>query len=96
MLDCKEITTHMESNLKLLSDASSESNEDTMYRQMIGSWMYLKNTRADICFAVNTLSQFPMELIHVQLIVVKNVLRYLKGIVDYGIRYDATYIHGRV
>ena len=52
----KAMATPMESTLKLLSDASSESVDATMYHQMIGSLMYLMNTRPDICFAVNTLS----------------------------------------
>ena len=49
MMDCKAITTPMASNLKLLSDASSEAVDATMYRQMIGSVMYLTNTR-HICY----------------------------------------------
>ena len=53
MMDCK--TTPMESNLKLPSDASSESIDAMMYRQRIGSLMYLTNTRPDILFGVNTL-----------------------------------------
>ena len=57
MMDYKAKTTPMASNLKLLSDASSESVDATMYRQMIGSLMYLTNMRPDICFVVNTLSQ---------------------------------------
>ena len=56
MMDCKAMATPMASNLKLLSDASSDSIDATMYRQMIGSFMYLMNMRPDICFAVNTLS----------------------------------------
>ena len=52
------MTTPMASNMKLLSDASSEMVDATMYRQMIGSLMYLMNTRPDICFAMNTLSQY--------------------------------------
>ena len=56
MMDCKAMTTPMASNLKLLSDASSELVDATMYRQMIGSLMYLVNTRPDIFFSVNTLS----------------------------------------
>ena len=55
IMECKAMDTPMESNLKLLSDASSESVDATMYRQMIGSLMYLMNTRPDICFDVNTL-----------------------------------------
>ena len=56
MMDCKNMATPMASNLKLLSDASSESVDAMMYHQMIGSLMYLTNTRLAICFAVNTLS----------------------------------------
>ena len=83
-MDCKAMATPMASNLKLLSDASSESVDAMMYRQMIGSLMYLTNTTLDICFAVNTLSQFLTDLRHVHLIPAKHILRYLKGTVDYG------------
>ena len=58
MMECKAMTTPMESNLNLLSDASSDAVDATMYHQMICSLMYLMNMRPDICFVVNTLSQF--------------------------------------
>ena len=51
----------MTTNLKLLGDTSLETMDATLYRQMIGSLMYLMNTRPDICFAVNTLSQYMVE-----------------------------------
>ena len=88
MMDCKVLTTFMASNLKLLSDASSDSVDAMMYHWMIGSLMYLTNMRIDICFAVNTLSQFLTYLRHVHLIAAKHILRYLKGTVDYGLKYD--------
>ena len=81
--------TPMASNLNQLSDASSEAVDATMYHQMIGSLMYLMNTRPYICFAVKTLSQFLTDLRHVHLIATKHILRYLRGTVDYGIKYDA-------
>ena len=83
------MTTPMASNLKLLSDASSQSVDATMYCQMIGSLMYLMNMRPDICFAVNTLSQFLIDLRNVHLIVEKHILRYLRDIIDYGLKYEA-------
>ena len=48
MMDCKTMTTPMASNLKLLSDASLEVVDATMYGQMIGSLMYLMNTKPDM------------------------------------------------
>jgi hypothetical protein len=56
MLECKPMNTPMEAKLKLLVDTSLDLIDATLYRQIIGSLMYLKNTRPDICFAVNTLS----------------------------------------
>ena len=88
MLECKPMNTPMEVKLKLLVDTSSELIDATLYRQIIGSLMYLTNTRPDICFAVNTLSQFLVEPRHVHLVVAKHVMRYLKGTIDYGLIYD--------
>ena len=50
--------------------------------------MYLMNTRPYIYFVVNTLSQFLTNSIHVHLIVANHIPRYLKGTVDYGLKYD--------
>ena len=50
MMDCKAMTTPMASNLKLLSDASSDLVDAMMYPQMIGSLTYLKNMGQDIFF----------------------------------------------
>jgi hypothetical protein len=88
MLECKSMNTPMETKLKLLVDTSSELIDATLYRQIIGSVMYLTNTRPDICFAVNTLSQFLVEPKHVHLVSTKHVMRYLKGTIDCGLSYD--------
>ena len=58
MLDCKFMATPMNTNMNLLSDETSELVDMTQYRQIIGSLMYLTYTRPDICFDVNTLSQY--------------------------------------
>ena len=91
MMDYKAMATPMASNLNLLSDASSDSVDATMYRQMIGSLMYLMNMRPDICFAVNTLIQFLTDPRHVHLTITKHILRYLKGTVDCGLKYEANH-----
>ena len=88
MQDCKAMGTPMASNLKLLCDASLKSVDATMYRQIIGLLMYSMNMRPDIFLVVNTLSQFLIYLRHLHLIVAKHVLRYLKSIFEYGIKYE--------
>ena len=57
------------------------------------------NTRPYICFAVNTFSQFLTDLRNVHLIAAKHILRYLRGTIDYGLKYDVnqkTNLHGYV
>jgi hypothetical protein len=88
MLECKPMNTPMEAKLKLLVDTSSEQIDATLYRQIIGSLMYLTNTRPDICFVVNTLNQLLVEPRHVHLVATKHVMRYLKGTIDCGLNYD--------
>jgi hypothetical protein len=87
MMDCKAMPTSMVTNLKLLSDTSSKRVDATMYRQMIGSMMYLMNTRPDICFVVNTLCQYMAEPRGVDLIAAKHVFKFLKCTIDYALRY---------
>ena len=58
-----------------------------MYRQLIGSLMYLVNTQLDICFVVDTLGQYMVELRRVHYVVVKHLFRYLIGMVEYRLRY---------
>jgi hypothetical protein len=50
--------------------------------------MYLANTKSDICFVVNTLSQFLVEPRCVHIVVEKHVMRYLKGTLDFGLSYN--------
>jgi hypothetical protein len=49
--------------------------------------MYMVNTKPDICFDVNTLSQHMVESRSVHWIRAKHVLRYIVGSVDYGLDY---------
>ena len=82
------MNTPMEMKLKLLVDTSSELIDAMLYRQIIGLLMYLTNTRPNIYFFVNTLSQFLVEPRHVHLVVAKHVMRYLKVTLDCGLNYD--------
>ena len=87
MMDCKAIATPMASNLKLLCDDSSKTVDATMYRHMIGSLMYLTNTRLNVYFAVNNLNEYMVDPRRVHMVAIKNVLRYLKCTNEYGLRY---------
>ena len=63
----------------------------TQYRQIIGSLMCLKNTIPDICFALNTLSQYLVQPRRVHLVAAKHVMRFLKGTIDFGLYYKGNH-----
>jgi hypothetical protein len=79
MEDCRPMLTPMTTNLRKMNSSESELVDPTLYRQLIGSLMYLVNTRPNICFVVNTLSQFMVESRRVHWVAAKHVLRYLRG-----------------
>jgi hypothetical protein len=89
MTDCKSMPTPMVMDLKKMNDIDLGDIDPHLYRQLIGSLMYLVNTRPDICYAVNVLSQFMSQPKQTHWIAAKHVLRYLQGTIGYGLRYAA-------
>ena len=57
MEKCKPVQTPLADNWRKEDAASGEVVAATVYLQLVGSLMYLVNTRPDLCFAVNQLSQ---------------------------------------
>ena len=81
------MSTPMVTSWKKLHASEGELVDPTLYRQLIGLLMYLANSRPDMCFAVNTLSQFMVDPRRVHWVSAKHVLRYLACTVDYGMDY---------
>lgn len=59
MLNCAPMRTPMAHSSQLTSQGDLLNDEDaSSYRKLIGRLIYLTNTRPDITFSVNNLSQF--------------------------------------
>ena len=86
-MDCRPMVTPMITNWKKIDALEDKDVDPTLYRQLIGSLMYLVNTKLDIFYAINSLSQFMVELKRAHWVAAKHVLRYLQGTVDYRILY---------
>jgi hypothetical protein len=87
MEQCKYSIDPMQQNVQLFYDDGSKEVNGTMYRHMVGSLNYLITTRPDIAYSVSVLSQFMVKPQEIDWNATKVVLRYLKGTLDYGIKY---------
>jgi hypothetical protein len=90
MTECKSMPTPMVMDFKKMSDIDLGEIDPHLYRQLIGSLMYLVNTGPDISYAVNVLNQFMSQLRQTHWIAAKHVLRYLQGTIVYGLRYASS------
>jgi len=61
MVDCKPAPTPFQSGVTLSASCSSPRNNPSLYRQLIGSLLYLTHTRPDISFAVGLVSRFSQD-----------------------------------
>jgi hypothetical protein len=77
----------MQRNVKLSCDDGLKEVNGIVYKQMVGSLNYLTTTKPDISFSVSVLSQFMEKPHESHWNATKEVLRYLKGTLDYGIKY---------
>jgi len=82
MDNCKPRSTPCE--LKLNLDSDKVSDVCVQYREIVGSLIYAMTcTRPDLCWVVTVLSQRLADPSDEHCIVLKHVLRYLKGSLDY-------------
>lgn len=59
----------------------------TMYRQLVGSLIYLTLTRPDISYPVGVMSRYMQNPKKSHLEAVRRILRYVKNTLDYGVLY---------
>jgi len=88
MLNCNPTATPMEARLKLNKRIEDEVVRPTAYRSIIGSLRYIVNTRPDLSYSVGVVSRFMEAPTKAHWGAVKQILRYLKGTIDYGCRYS--------
>lgn len=61
---------------------------DTMYKRLVGSLMYLTVTRPDLMYAVSFISRFMADPREEHLQLAKRILRYVKATYNFGLLYE--------
>jgi len=88
MLGARPLHCPSSSGSKLSSTVGDLLENPTEYRRVVGSLQYCTITRPDFSYSVNQLCQFMHSSRELHWIAVKRVLRYLKGIIEFGLLYN--------
>ncbi|KAJ0566009.1 putative RNA-directed DNA polymerase [Helianthus annuus] len=66
---------------------SGEEVDETLYKSLVGSLMYLTVSRPDIMYVVSLISRFMAKPREDHFLAAKRVLRYIRGTYKFGLRY---------
>nr|XP_048332840.1 uncharacterized mitochondrial protein AtMg00810-like [Ziziphus jujuba var. spinosa] len=80
MKDWNSVSTPTELGLKLTRKGTSRMIDATLYKQIVGSLMYLTSTRPDIMYAVSLISRYMENPTQAPLLVAKRIFCYLKAV----------------
>lgn len=82
----KPVETPISTREKLSKNDGKEKFDKTICRSLVGSLIYLTNTKLDIVYAINI--RFIDNPSKDHFAVIKRILRYIKGIKSFDILYN--------
>ncbi|XP_016901897.1 uncharacterized mitochondrial protein AtMg00810-like [Cucumis melo] len=81
--------TSLDPNVCLTPFDGVPLEDPTLYRQLVGSLIYLTVTRPDIAYVVHIVSQFMAAPRTIHFTVVLRILRYIKGTLGHGLQFSS-------
>ncbi|KAM1797964.1 hypothetical protein ACFX12_032087 [Malus domestica] len=87
METCKPTSTPSKPHAQFLEQEGAPLSDPSHYRSLVGALQYLTFTRPDLAQAVNMVCQFMTSPTDLHMHLVKRILRYLKGTLEYGLHY---------
>lgn len=86
--ECKPIATPIACGKVLSLNDGVEKENKIDYKSIVGSLMFLCNTRQDIYFVVCQCFRYMVDPSQLHLNVEKRILRYVRGTIGYRIHYS--------
>jgi hypothetical protein len=88
MEDCKPTPSPFQSGVKLVATCTSLEVDATLYRQLVGSLLYLTHTHPNISFVVGFVSWYMQTPHEIHWKAAKRILWYVWGTVQFRIHYS--------
>ncbi|KAI5312002.1 hypothetical protein L3X38_041175 [Prunus dulcis] len=87
MSSCRACATPCKPHTQVLQTDGEPLADPTMFRSLVGALQYLTFTRPDLAYAVNHVCQYMHNPTEVHYFLVKRILRYVQGTLEYGISF---------
>ncbi|TYK06346.1 putative mitochondrial protein [Cucumis melo var. makuwa] len=87
--DSNITSTPLDPNVHLTPYDGVPLEDVSLYRQLVGSLIYLTVTRPDIAYAVHIVSQFMAAPRTIHFIAVLRIIRYIKGTLRHGLQFSS-------
>ncbi|KAK8945191.1 hypothetical protein KSP39_PZI008470 [Platanthera zijinensis] len=88
MSECNPVQLPMSPHDQLFPASENDQMVDpTVFRSLVGSLIYLTNTRPDIEYSVNCISRYMSNPNKLHFEAAKRILRYIQGTKNYGLVY---------
>ena len=88
MEDCKPAPSPFQSRVKLSATCTSPKVDATLYRQLVGSLLYLNRSLLDLSFAIACVASYMQTPHESHWKAAKRILRYIRGKIQFGIHYS--------
>jgi hypothetical protein len=84
MDDCKPTPSPFQSGVKFSATCTSPEVDATLYRQLVGSLLYLTHTHPNLSFVVGLVARYMQTPHESHWKEAKRILRYVRGTVQFG------------
>ena len=82
------VKTPMSPNVKLTVDLLGKSVDSSLYRSMIGSFLYLTASRPDISYSVGVCTRYQTNPKESHMTTLKRIIKYVKTTAELGVWYN--------
>jgi hypothetical protein len=89
MEDWKPAPSPFQSRVKLVATCTFPEVDATLYRQLVGSLLYLTHTHPDLSFVVGLVARYMQTPHESHWKAAKKILRYVRGTIQFGIHYSS-------
>ncbi|XP_059668952.1 secreted RxLR effector protein 161-like [Cornus florida] len=91
MKDSKHVQTPISTSSKLDRDSDPNKVDPFLYRNIIGSLLYLATNRPNISFSVGVCARYQADPREQHVLTVKCIIRYVNSTLNYELRYSSEF-----